>query len=38
MVVRARGKCCQARPIEVAGYSARVVVGVMRVQPPCYQL
>ena len=34
-VVRARGKCCQARPIEVAGCSARVVVGVVRLQPPC---
>ena len=38
MVVRARDKCCQARPIEVAGCSARVAVGMVRLQPLCYQL
>ena len=38
MVVRAHGKCCQARPIEVAGCSARVVMGVVRLQPPYQQL
>ena len=38
MVVRARGKCCQARLIEVAGCSARVVVGVVRLQPHNQQL
>ena len=38
MVVSARDKCCQARPTEVAGCSARVAMGVIRLQPPCYQL
>ena len=35
---RARDKCCQARPIELLGCSAYVVVGVMRLQPACQQL
>ena len=38
MVVRARDKCCQARPIELLGCSAHVVVGVMRLQPACQLL
>ena len=38
MLAWARDKRCQTRPIEVAGWSARVVVGVMRLQPPCQQL
>ena len=33
-----RGKCCQARPIELLGCSAYVVVGMMRLQPACQQL
>ena len=36
--VRARDKCCQARPIELLGCSAHVVVGMMRLQPACQQL
>ena len=35
---RARDKCCQARPIELLGCSAYVVVGVMRLQSACQQL
>ena len=36
--VRARDKCCQARPIELLGCSAHVVVGVIQLQPACQQL
>ena len=38
MAVWARDKCCQARPIELLGCSAHMVVGVMRLQPACHQL
>ena len=36
--VQALGKCCRAQRIEVAGCSAHVAVGMMRLQPPCQQL
>ena len=36
--VQALGKCCRAQRIEVAGCSAHMAVGMMRLQLPCQQL